>query len=233
MPDHAMRQLCAHPDFATRNFGTPITDHRSSWVRRTELAGIRYYVKTYDYPRWTDRLRGWLRNTGPWTRSRAAVEFDAMVWLRNHGFATAEPLGALELRSVTSLRKAVLVTREHPGQPAHEKLADLAPAERVALAAAIGRTVAALHQAGFRDRNLDLRNLLAAPAGDGQFAIAKIDSPRFRLVAPGRAHDRWARADWQRLLRQLAPFGMATVAWHAAQPAWSLATLLGPAAAQP
>ena len=60
-----------------------------------------------------------------------------------------------------------------------------------------------LHRAGFRDRNLDLRNLIV----DGD-AVCNIDSPRHRVVAPGRCEDALARADWQRLLPQLAALGV-------------------------
>jgi hypothetical protein len=47
-------------------------------------------------------------------------------------------------------------------------------------------------------------------------AIAKIDSPRHRLVPPGATNDRLARADWMRLLPQLEAFGIAATALRAA-----------------
>ena len=72
-----------------------------------------------------------------------------------------------------------------------------------------------MHDLGFRDRNLDLRNLLLAD-DRSSLAIAKIDSPRHRLVRIGEPNDRLARADWTRLLPQLDAFGIAAVALRAA-----------------
>ena len=81
---------------------------------------------------------------------------------------------------------------------------------RVATARAVGLFVRALHRAGFRDRNLDLRNLIV----DGD-RVTKIDSPRHRLVEPGDHDDALRRADWDRLLPQLAAFGVERAAYEA------------------
>lgn len=233
MPEHAMHACSQAPELGERGFGQPVVDHGSSWVRRGTIGVIDLFIKTYDYPTKRAMARGWLRNTGPWVRSRAAAEFDAMVWLNQHGFHTASPLLVLERRSLFGLRRAVLVTEAHPGRPAAAVLPRLAPPERLELAAAIGRLAAALHRAGFRDRNFDLRNLLVQAAPDGTFAVAKIDSPRHRLVRRGPATDAWARADWQRLLPQLAACDplAAAAAWQAGTPAWPLAALLPATAA--
>lgn len=189
-----------------RDFGVPVTDHHTSWVRRVRSASAEWYVKTYDYPGAGARWRGALRNTGPWTRSRPAREFDALAWLRENGFGGPRPVAALEWRAVL-LRRAALVTEAWPGEPLDRLLARLDPSAGAALAAALGRFVGALHRAGFRDGNLDLRNLLAAN-GDGGWQLAKIDSPRWRCVGAGPPRDRAAAADWRRLLPQLRPFGL-------------------------
>jgi len=47
----------------------------------------------------------------------------------------------------------------------------------------------------------------SATSSDGE-QIAKIDSPRHVLVRPGAREDRLSRADWARLLPQLAKFGL-------------------------
>lgn len=198
-----------------RSFGTPITDHRSSWVRRTSILSSVYFIKTYDYPSRTDRWRAMLRNTGPLTRSRATREFDAMTWMRGHGLPTAEPIAVLETRRFGFLRRAVLITAAFPGTAADTLLPTLEHAEQTDLAHAIGRLVGTLHRLGFRDGNLDLRNLVADRRSDG-WCVAKIDSPRFRLRRPGTAEDRWTRRDWARLLPHLQPYGLAEVARAAA-----------------
>lgn len=202
---------------ATRDIGETVTDHRSSWVRKASANGQDLFVKTYDYPSWRDRLRNWGKWTAPIRRSRAAREVEALLWLSDHGFATARPLACLEWRSCGFLARATLVTAAFAGEVAVQNLAAASPARRTEVAGAIGAFVARLHAAGFRDRNLDLRNLLVRTGGD-EIAIAKIDSPRFCLVTPGRCDDALADADWQRLLPQLAEFELAeTAAAHRRQ----------------
>jgi hypothetical protein len=186
--------------------GIEVVTHRSSWVRELRLGPERCFAKTYDYPRWQDRARGWLRTTclAP---SRADREAAAADWLRANGFAAAEPLLVWELRHRGQLWRALLITRAVPGRPLDRLLPELPAAERAALLQQLDRWLARLHAAGFRDRNLDLRNLLAEPAGDPadpeSWRIAKIDSPRWRLRAPMR-DDRLARADRARLARSIA-----------------------------
>lgn len=202
-------------ELGERTFGTSIVDHRSSWVRRGTILSSPYFIKTYDYPAARDRWRGWLRNTGPLTRSRAAREFDAMAWLRAHQVPTAAPIAVLETRRFGLLRRAILVTAAFPGTAADTLLPTLAPAEQVDLARAIGRLVGILHRLGFRDGNLDLRNLIVQRHDDG-WCVAKIDSPRFRLCRPGPTEDRWTRRDWARLSPQLQRYGLAAVVREAA-----------------
>lgn len=190
-----------------RGEGLPVTDHRTSWVREVRIGGSRFFVKIYEYDTWGSRLRDLAHRTGPWARSRAAAEFDALTWIRRHGLPAPEPILAGEARRCGFLVRAVLVTAAFAGEPVPAWLARLDPAERRALARAVGELVGRLHRLGFRDRNLDLRNLLARREVDGTWTVAKIDSPRHRLRAPGHV-DRLLRADWDRLLPQLARFGV-------------------------
>jgi hypothetical protein len=199
-----------------RATGVPVTDHRTSWVRRVTAAdGAAVFVKTYDYPDWRSRLRGLGKRTAPWASPRPHREFDALQWLRAKGLLAPRPLAVLVARTAGFVRRATLVTAAFPGRPASELLPELPAAERIALATAIVALVQRLHELGFRDRNLDLRNLLAAP-GDGGWTVAKIDSPRHRIVAPGAAADRLTRADWRRLSPQLDAFGVGGAAVAAA-----------------
>lgn len=152
-------------------------------------------------------MRDFGRRTGPCARPRAVREFDALAWLRREGFAAPIPLLAAVERHLGFVVRAVLVTSAWPGEPADVALARLDAPGRMELARAIEQLLHDLHARGFRDRNFDLRNLLVA-RGDAGWTIAKIDSPRHRLVPPGRADDALARADWQRLRPQLATFSL-------------------------
>src|SRR5690606_36891604 len=140
---------------------------------------------------------------GPWRRSRAAREFDALAWMAAHGLSAPAPIAVFERRRFGLLARAVLVTAASPGTTASDCLPELPPDERFAAAAAIGAFVASLHALGFRDRNLDLRNLLVQRRPGGGWLVEKIDSPRHRLRR-GAGPDALSRADWQRLLPQLA-----------------------------
>ncbi len=200
---------------ADPGLGTPITTSRSSWVRRVCIGAIDCHIKTYVYQTLTDRWRGTLRNTGPFCPSRAAREAQALHWLAQHGFAVPPVIGVVERRRLGWVATAILVTASWPGEPLDRLLPRLEPAQQHALAAAVGAFLDALHVAGFRDGNCDLRNLMAVPA-DGGYALTKIDSPRFRVTRPGRRDDRSTRADWARLLPQLEQFGLAGVALRAA-----------------
>ena len=194
---------------STRSLGEPVTDRRSSWVRRWKTGTNDYYIKTYDYPTWRDRSRG-LGRTTLLARSRAAREAAALRWLRAHRFGGPEVCAVAEARTLGILTRAVLVTEAWPGQDLTRVAPGLDERERRGLQAAVVAFVRALHQAGFRDRNLDLRNLLAR-GGDSVrgWELAKIDSPRFRLTRPGRVDDGWAHADWERLIASWRAEGLA------------------------
>jgi Lipopolysaccharide kinase (Kdo/WaaP) family len=184
--------------------GSEVRSARSSWVRRLRSGDKDYFVKTYDYLGPRAALRGAFRNT--FLRpSRAAREWDALAWLEAERFQAPAPVCVLERRQCGFLRRAVLVSRAWPGEQVDLLMARSTTAERQQLAAAVIELVVALHQRGFRDGNLDLRNLLARAGADG-WLIAKLDSPRWHLTAAGRSDDRLARADWARLMPQLLAY---------------------------
>lgn len=200
-----------------RGFGAVVTDHRSSWVRRAEITATSYHVKTYDYPRAADRWRGAGRNT--WLApSRAHREARALIWLLERGLGEVAPVAVAEWRTprwlgrAGFLRRAVLVTRTWSGSAAGVVLPQLAPPQRTGLLDALAAHVDRLHAAGFRDGNLDLRNLLVRPGEDGSWQCTKIDSPRWHVSA--RPRDAAWRRDWDRLIPQLAAH--AAPAWIAA-----------------
>ena len=202
-------------ELARREVGHVVTDHRTSWVRRLGEGLRSVFVKVYEYRSWAHIARTLGRRTAPWQASRPTREFDALAWLVEHGLPAAEPLAAFEWRRFGFVQKAMLVTGAYPGKPADQVLAALDPLARTEAAAAIGRFVARLHALGFRDGNLDLRNLLLLRDG-AEWTATKIDSPRHRLVRPGPATDRAARADWSRLLPQLESLQVAAAARTAA-----------------
>ena len=211
--------LSTAASLADPTLGHPVTAARSSWVRRTESGASSYFIKVYSYSGIGSQLRGAARNTGPCTHSRALREARALLWLTQQGFPGPRPVVVLEARRWKLLTMAVLVTVAWPGENLDRLLPQLAPARRLQLAKELGQLVANLHRRGFRDRNLDLRNVLARERPDQSFELCKIDSGRFRIVAAGAHEDALARADWDRLLPQLEPFGLAAVVRDAARAA--------------
>ncbi len=222
-PHNCYQLVCASPqwgivadrwppweDLTLRDFGTTVTDHRSSWVRKIRLDGGVWYFKTYTYDNIGSRLANWGKWTAPWRRSRAARECAAYAWLTEHGFPAPSNFACLETRSAGFLRRATLVSAEVPGTPADQLLATSDAQARAGIARRIGDFVRALHQSGFRDRNLDLRNLIVGPE-----QIYNIDSPRYRIVRARRRPDSLARADWRRLLPQLDTHGVGAAAREA------------------
>ncbi len=135
-----------------------------------------------------------------------------MRWLRSHAFPAAEPLLVWELRRYGLLHRALLVTARVAGEPLDRLLPRLPPAECADLLGSLRAWLDRLHAAGFRDRNLDLRNLIAEripAAGEPapRWRITKIDSPRWRLRGSS-TDDRLARQDRQRLDAGLAAIGL-------------------------
>lgn len=185
-----------------RSLGDVVTDHRSSFVRRLRLAAFTVFVKTYHYASWRERLRGVPRTT-LLARSRAAREHDALGWLTAHGFPGPRPLAVFESRKLGFLVTAVLVTEAWPGRDLAQLLPELPAPDRARCIAELWRHVERLHGAGFRDGNFHLRNVLARTLDSGAFEFAKIDSPKFHLVAAGRGSDRHALRDRAQLSADL------------------------------
>ena len=214
--EHLASKLPAFEQLTARSFGSTVVHHRSSWVNRICVDSLDAFIKTYKYMSWNDKLGNLAKWTAPCRRSRAAREWLALTWLNSHDLPTAKPLACWESRHFGFVQQASLLTANFDGEAADQVFANANEAKRSAVAKAIGAFVVTLHGKGFRDRNLDLRNLLIRQ-DNGQITIAKIDSPRFQLVRPlspsaGSPKDRLADADWQRLLPQLAKFGVANLA---------------------
>ena len=199
----ALRGITTLAALTGRSLGDVVTDHRSSYVRRLNLPALTVFVKTYRYATWRERLRGVPRTTAL-ARSRAAREHDALAWLSTHGFAGPRPLAVFEARQLGFLVTAVLVTQAWPGRDLSELLPDLSARECERCVAELWHFLEQLHGAGFRDGNFHLRNVLARPLDSGSFEFAKIDSPKFHLVAAGLRSDRRALCDRAQLSADLA-----------------------------
>ena len=104
-------------------------------------------------------------------------------------------MAVVEKRRRGWLWRALLITRAWPGHPAHHLLPLVGSVDRNSLVEAIRNCVGRLHAAGFRDGNMDLRNFLARRDEGTAWDIAVIDSPRYRITAPGHPRDRAARRD--------------------------------------
>lgn len=195
------------PDLAALGRGTVVKQSRTGWVQRRQDGDATSFAKTYVYPTARDRRRGLCRNTCC-ARSRARREADAAAWLRARGFAAPRVLVLAELRRLGVLHAALIVTEAIAGEPLDQVLPRLGASRRDEVLRALRNFVHELHRSGFRDRNLDLRNVLLL-AGNTAPAFAKVDSPRFRIVAPGVGDDRLAQEDWRRLTASLASLGLA------------------------
>lgn len=187
----------------SRAVGVLVTEHRTSWVRRCRVGTLDVFAKTYAYPSRRDRLRGALRTTflAP---GRAVCESRALRWLLEHGIDAPRPLGVAEHRRGGWLRASLLVTEAWPGEPLDAFLVQIGRNDRRRVLAAVWGFVATLHGLGFVDRNLDPRNLLVSDDGSGAFRVTKIDSPRARVLRPGRRLDQLVAADRERLTSGLA-----------------------------
>ncbi len=190
------------------SLGALVTAHRSSWVRHMQCGVYDFFIKTYDYPTWRDRVRGLGRNTCLGA-SRPRREMLALDWLKKNGFGTPQVLAVGEIRQCGWLRRACIATGSFPGQDLATLLPQATLATQQEILGQLKRTVQAMHLQGFRDGNLDLRNLLARAQEDGGWEIVKIDSPRFRLRPPGNTDDALAHKDWQRLHASLHELGLA------------------------
>lgn len=198
-------------DLSSPSLGEHVASHATSWVRRWEDGPTAYYIKTYDYPTCTARFRGLGRNTFL-AQSRPYREQKALRWLADHGFPVPQVRAVIESRFLRALAggfllRGVLVTEAWQGEPLPVVLSSLSPEQCTEVLKPLHEFVTRLHTAGFRDRNMNLRNILARKNGSG-WQFVKIDSPRFRLVTPGPAKDVWTQEDWQRLNQDLASMGL-------------------------
>jgi len=165
-----------------------VKQSRVRHVMRVPLAdGSALFVKHSN--RWgARRPLAWLG-----ARSRALEEFVNLRRVRTLGMAAVEPLACAERREQGQLEEAVLVTRELPRAALlPEALARLSEPARAELVAALGRSIRALHDAGFWHRDLHAGNVLVGGHEAGQPVLVDVQKLRWlRVPLPGalRARD--------------------------------------------
>lgn len=176
---------------SVRNFST----QRTSDVRVVQLPGpfgdeTQAVLKRYWYPSLSDQLKGLFRNTF-FGICRAAREFRNLSRLGLLDCSLVRPIAVGEDRTVRLLKRAFILTEHIPGTLSLEEILRSPTfntwphARRRRLAAQLGNWVRAIHDRGFRDRDLFARNILVHhslhPSGirgakNGFFVLSKIDS---------------------------------------------------------
>ncbi len=135
---------------------------------------------------------------------RPLREIELYLAARAAGVPTLEPLAGVSRHAIGPLWRCDLVTRAIAG--AHdlgELFADLrrgAPRRRARVIEAVARAVRALHDAGFRHRDLNLKNILVAEAEGAapRALVIDLDGTRRRSAGLG---DGERRAQLMRLYR--------------------------------
>ena len=179
----------------------PVASSRSTRVIRVTLQdGGAVYVKRYLYPTRRDRLRGMFRGTLFGT-DKARKEFENLRRMAQKGWPVPRALEAARRRGRCFLRECTLVTAEIEGPTVRADLflrRDPPPSRRrrregIAEAAALVR---AMHQGGYTDGSLALRNLLVRDR-DGVIEVFKVDCAKGRWRTPPgrRALEDLARRD--------------------------------------
>ena len=96
-----------------------------------------------------------------------AAEYHNLRWLARHLFRVPRPVAAVSFwRGALPAYQALLLELVPGARPLHERLPELAGAERDALLAELAREAARMHALGFAHRDLYLRNVLVRPAAD-------------------------------------------------------------------
>ena len=120
--------------------------------------------------------------------TRAPHELRTALRLADAGVPTPEVMATVVYHAAPLLRTADVATREVAGaRDLSAALADPSQAARDAAVAATARLLAALAAAGARHPDLNLKNVLLAPAGDGAVVAHVLDVDRVRFEAPGSA----------------------------------------------
>lgn len=191
----------------------------AAWSRTTDTVfiaapgGTGFYLKRYYYPRWRNRLRGMLRGTLLGLH-RGEAEARLLLQMRRLGLPSVRPAAWGCRRSGPFVSASFLITEAVPhavnlttfARAVQERRTRLRPAARQAIAAALGREVALLHEADFSHGQLFWRNILIrfGPAGAPEFFFLDARPRRARhTVVSG---DRWWIEELGQVLVSALPF---------------------------
>lgn len=156
-------------------------------VWRAVIGGSPYYVKYYAYPRWTDRLKRWIRG------SVCRAEWQAGVFAIQAGIPAVRPAGYTENLLRAGRRCALLVTEAiEPAWPLHEfwqtLQSDAHPGRRredaARLIELLAEMIAHAHQAGFEHLDLHAANILVQPVAPRRYRTVFVDLHPARLGVP-------------------------------------------------
>lgn len=191
----------------------------AAWSRTTDTVfiatpgGAGFYLKRYYYPRWRNRLRTMLRGT-LFGRHRGAAEARLLLQMRRLGLPSVRPVAWGCRRIGPFVSASFLITEAVPhatnlttfARAVQDRRRLLPPAQRQAIAAALGREVASLHEADFSHGQLFWRNILLrfGPAGDPEFFFLDARPRRARhTVVSG---DGWWMEELGQVLVSALPF---------------------------
>ncbi|HKA08318.1 MAG TPA: lipopolysaccharide kinase InaA family protein [Gemmataceae bacterium] len=163
--------------------GVVVSGHVGRNVSRVVLGDKTAYIKREHRVRWRDRLRSFLDGFGPVSVSER--EYRVIRRLREHGLPAPQPLARGEVDA-----RAFLLLAEVEGAVELRRLPQVEPD----LAAALGRIIAEIHNAGVDQPDLFAKHFLVDP-GTGHITI--LDWQRARLCAT---------VPWRNRVRSLAAF---------------------------
>jgi tRNA A-37 threonylcarbamoyl transferase component Bud32 len=183
----ASRGLASVHDFLAFVGGELVSRSRTTATRTFEAEGATFYLKIYLYPEEGDRLRGFFRGTF-FGRSKARAEWENLGILADLGVDVPSRVAWGEDRRRGFLHGCFLVTQAV--ERAQRLDSCLADAKALPVVEDLGRLVRRMHDAGYSDGSLALRNFLYRREGAVFF---KIDCPKgrrgSRLGAGARIQD--------------------------------------------
>ena len=154
-------------------------------VVRVDLRGLSFYLKQHHLPDWTTWLRQCVR------APKAKREFDRLVELARRGVPAPVPLGWGVRSAWGGVGESFVITRTIDDiVPLNRMIVEncFSPAERIALAEALGRFLAKLHDAGVDHRDLHNGNIVVRTTATGAFDLHLVDLDAVGLGRPlGRA----------------------------------------------
>lgn len=183
----ASRGLVRAADFLAFEGGETVTRSRTTATRRFEAGGRRFFLKKWTHPTLGDRWRTLFRG-GLLGRTKAFHEWNNLGRLRSMGVGAPDRAAWGEARKEGFLLGCFLATGEiEDAEPLDEILR--APPDP-GLIERLGRWALHLHDQGYADGSLALRNLLYRRSSTDFF---KVDCPKGRwgkrLPAAPRAAD--------------------------------------------